>query len=294
MVQKRSVGEIVFDVFNVVFMLLLVFITLYPLYYVAMCSFSDSGQLMGSRGMMLTPKGFSLAAYEAVFSNPNILSGYRTTIIVVISGTVISVLMTSIAAFLITRKQFAIRKAMTYLMVFTMFFGGGMIPTYLMVYKWLNLGDTLWALILPTAISTYNMMIMKSNFESLPDSLEEAAKIDGANDITVLFRIILPLSMPIIAVMILFYGVAQWNSWFNAMLYIRDRAKYPLQLILREVLLMNDTSGMGASASAGDQYMIGESIKYATIMVATVPILFVYPFIQKYFVKGIMIGAVKG
>lgn len=138
------------------------------------------------------------------------------------------------------------------------------------------------------------MMIMKSNFESLPDSLEEAAKIDGANDITVLFRIILPLSMPIIAVMILFYGVAQWNSWFNAMLYIRDRAKYPLQLILREVLLMNDTSGMGASASAGDQYMIGESIKYATIMVATVPILFVYPFIQKYFVKGIMIGAVKG
>ncbi len=294
MVQKRSAGEIVFDVFNVLFMLLLVFITLYPLYYVAMCSISDSGQLMGSRGMMLLPKGFSLAAYQAVFSNPNILSGYRTTLIVVVFGTAISVMMTAIAAFLITRKQFAIRKVMAYMMVFTMFFTGGMIPTYLMVYKWLHLGNTLWALILPTAISTYNMIIMKSNFESLPDSLEEAAKIDGANDITVLFRIILPLSLPIIAVMILFYGVAQWNSWFQAMLYIRDRSKYPLQLILREVLLMNDTSGMGATAAAGDQYMLGESIKYATIMVATVPILFVYPFIQKYFVKGIMVGAVKG
>ncbi len=294
MVQKRSAGEIVFDVFNVLFMLLLVFITLYPLYYVAMCSISDSGQLMGSRGMMLLPKGFSLAAYQAVFSNPNILSGYRTTLIVVVFGTAISVMMTAIAAFLITRKQFAIRKVMAYMMVFTMFFTGGMIPTYLMVYKWLHLGNTLWALILPTAISTYNMIIMKSNFESLPDSLEEAAKIDGANDITVLFRIILPLSLPIIAVMVLFYGVAQWNSWFQAMLYIRDRSKYPLQLILREVLLMNDTSGMGATAAAGDQYMLGESIKYATIMVATVPILFVYPFIQKYFVKGIMVGAVKG
>ncbi len=294
MVQKRSAGEIVFDVINVLFMLLLVFITLYPLYYVAMCSISDSGQLMGSRGMMLLPKGFSLAAYQAVFSNPNILSGYRTTLIVVVFGTAISVMMTAIAAFLITRKQFAIRKVMAYMMVFTMFFTGGMIPTYLMVYKWLHLGNTLWALILPTAISTYNMIIMKSNFESLPDSLEEAAKIDGANDITVLFRIILPLSLPIIAVMILFYGVAQWNSWFQAMLYIRDRSKYPLQLILREVLLMNDTSGMGATAAAGDQYMLGESIKYATIMVATVPILFVYPFIQKYFVKGIMVGAVKG
>ena len=134
MVQKRSAGEIVFDIFNVLFMLLLVFVTLYPLYYVALCSISDSGQLMGSRGMMLLPKGFSLAAYQAVFSNPNILSGYRTTLIVVVFGTAISVMMTSIAAFLITRKQFAIRKVMAYMMVFTMFFTGGMIPTYLMVY----------------------------------------------------------------------------------------------------------------------------------------------------------------
>ena len=292
--KKRSIGEQVFDGTNVILMLILAFITLYPLYYVAMCSISDSGQLVGARGMMFLPKGFSIEAYKAVFNNPNILTGYRTTILVVVFGTALNVIMTSIGAFLITRRKFAVRKAVSYMMVFTMFFSGGMIPTYLMVYKWLHLGDTLWALILPTAISTYNLLIMKSNFEALPDSLEEAAKIDGANDITVLFQIVLPLSMPIIAVMVLFYGVAHWNSWVQAMMYIRTRAKYPLQLILREVLLMNDTSGMGASASVGDQYMLGESIKYATIMVATLPILCVYPFIQKYFVKGIMIGAIKG
>lgn len=296
MIYKKSIGERIFDVLNIIIMLLLVFITVYPLYYVVMCSLSDSGAIMSVRGkLLLWPKGFNLEAYASVFSNPNILTGYRTTLIVVVCGTFLSVILTSIGAFLITRKRFAIKKIMSYMMVFTMFFGGGMIPTYLVVYQWLNLGDTLWALILPTSISTYNLLIMKSNFEALPDSLEEAAKIDGANDIIILFRIVLPLSMSIIAVMILFYGVTYWNSWFQAMLYIRTRGKYPLQLILREILLMNDTSGMGdATTSSGDRYMIGESIKYATIMVATLPILFVYPFIQKYFVKGIMIGAVKG
>ncbi len=294
MVKKRTTGEHIFDVANVLIMILLAVITLYPLYYVLTCSISESNQLIGARGVMLLPKGFSLAAFQAVFNNPNILTGYRTTLIVVVFGTVVNVVMTAIGAFLITRKRFAVKNVVSYMIVFTMFFSGGMIPTYLMVYKWLHLGDTLWALILPTAISTYNLMIMRSNFASLPDSLEEAAKIDGANDIVILFRIVLPLSMPIIAVMILFYGVAHWNSWFQAMLYIRTRSKYPLQLILREVLLMNDTSGMGATASVGDQYMLGESIKYATIIVATIPILCIYPFIQKYFVKGIMIGAIKG
>lgn len=294
MVKKRSTGEYVFDWLNVIIMLLLSLITLYPLYYVLTCSISESTQLMGARGMMLLPKGLSIASYQAVFNNPNILTGYRTTLIVVVAGTILNVIMTAIGAFLITRKKFVVGKVASYMMIFTMYFSGGMIPTYLLVYKWLNLGNTLWALILPTAISTYNLMIMKSNFASLPDSLEEAAKIDGANDIVILFRIVLPLSMPIIAVMVLFYGVAHWNSWFQAMLYIRARSKYPLQLILREVLLINDTSGMGATASVGDQYMLGESIKYATIIVATVPILCVYPFIQKYFVKGIMIGAIKG
>ena len=295
MVQKKTTGEKVFDVFNIIFILFMIFITIYPIYYVAMCSISDSGQLIGNRGIMLAPKGFSLEAYKAVFSNPNIWSGYKNTLIVLIFGTTLNVFLTAIGAFLITRKKFAIKKAMTYMMIFTMFFSGGMIPTYLVVYKGLNLGNTLMALILPTAINTYNLLIMKTNFEGIPDSIEEAAAIDGANDMVILFRIILPLSKSIIAVMVLYYGVANWNAWFNAMLYIRDRAKYPLQLILREILLMNDTSGMNATgATAGDQFMLGESIKYSTIIVATIPILCVYPFVQKYFVKGVMVGAVKG
>ena len=285
----------VFDCINTLFMLFLILITFYPLYYVLMCSLSESNALIGSRGIMLLPKGFSLASYKAVFSNPNILTGYRTTLLVVVLGTALSVILTSIGAFLITRKNFALGKPMAYMMTFTMFFSGGMIPTYLLVYKYLHMGDTFWALILPTAISTYNLLIMKANFQALPDSIEEAAKIDGANDIMILFRIVLPLSMPIIAVMILFYGVTYWNSWFNAMLYMRTKSKFPLQLILREILLINDTSSMSAGGNgASDTYLIGESIKYASIVVATLPILCVYPFIQRYFVKGVMIGAVKG
>ncbi len=294
MVIKKSAGEKAFTIFNVIFMILMVVVTLYPLWYVVMCSFSDGSQLIGARSYMLIPKGFSLASYAAVLKNPNILTGYRTTLIVVVFGTALNVMMTAICAFLLTRKKFAIRGVMTYMALFTMYFSGGMIPTYLVIYKWLGLGDSLWALILPTAISTYNMIIMRTNFASIPDSLEEAAKIDGANDILILFRIILPLSVPIIAVMVLFYGVAHWNSWFNALLYIRTRSKYPLQLVLREILLINDTSQMTSGASGADRFSLSESIKYATIVVATVPILVVYPFIQKYFVTGIMIGAVKG
>ncbi|MBQ4145279.1 MAG: carbohydrate ABC transporter permease [Clostridia bacterium] len=295
MITKRSAGEWVFDTFNVLFMIFLVFITAYPIYYVAVCSFSDSNMLLGARGLILWPMGFNTEAYKAVFGNPNILTGYRTTLIVLVVATTFNIIMTSICAFLITRKKFAVKKITALMATFTMFFSGGMIPTYLVIYQWLHLGDSLWALIIPGAISTYNMLIMKNNFESIPDSLEEAAKIDGANEITILFKIIIPLSLPIIAVMVLYYGVGHWNAWFNAMMYIRSRDKYPLTLILREILLMNDTSGMDVSgAGEGDRFLIGESIKHATIMVATVPILCVYPFIQKYFVKGTMAGAVKG
>lgn len=289
--QKRGIGEIIFDVFNIIFMLLLVVITVYPLYYVLVSSFSESSMLMGERGVILWPKGFNLDGYLAVFSNPNILTGYRTTLIVVVAGTALNIIMTSIGAFLLTRKKFAIKKILGYMIIFTMYFSGGMIPTYLVVYKWLHLGNTLWALLLPGLISTYNLIIMRSNFASIPDSLEESAKIDGANDIVVLCRIIMPLSMPIIAVMVMYYGVGHWNSWFGAMLYIRQRNMYPLQLILREILLSSSASAM---AGDGDAHLLSLSIKYATIMVATVPILCVYPFVQKYFVQGIMVGAVKG
>lgn len=294
MIYKKSGAEIAFHIFNYIFMICAIIITVYPFYYVITCSLSDSVQLMGNRGAMLLPKGFSLSAYEAVFNNPNIISGFRTTLIVVVVGTALNVFMTAIGAFLLTRKKFKIRKALSYMFIFTMYFSGGMIPTYLFVYDFLNLGNSLWALILPGLISTYNLLVMRSNFEQIPDSIEESAKIDGANDIILLFRIIMPLSKSVIAVMVLFYGVAHWNSWFNALLYIRDSGKYPLQLVLRGILLLNSTESMMESSIGTDQFLIGESLKYATIIVATIPILFVYPFIQKYFVKGVMIGAVKG
>ena len=295
MIQKKTISGRIFDIFNYLFMIFMIAVTFYPLYYVLVRSFSNGAALVGSRGLMLWPKGFNLEAYKAVFANPNILSGYRNTLFIVVIGTTLNVIMTSLAAFLITRKNFAIKSALAYMMIFTMYFSGGLIPNYLLVSNVLHMGDSLSALIFPTAISAYNVLIMRANFAGIPDSLEESARLDGANELLILFRIILPLSIPIIAVMVLFYGVAHWNSWFNAMIYLREREKYPLQLILREILLMDSSDNMATSASGGaERFMLGESIRSATIIVATVPILLVYPFIQRYFVTGIMIGAVKG
>ncbi len=293
MKKKTTVGGNIFNIFNALFMIFMVLICIYPIYYVLMCSLSNSNLLVGNTDLMLMPKGFSLSAYKAVINNPNIFTGYRTTLIIVVGGTIINVAMTAIGAFLVTRKSFPLSKPMMLMMVFTMYFGGGMIPNYLLISQTLGLRDSLWSLILPGAISTYNLIIMRTNFLSIPDSLEESAKLDGANDIIVLVRIILPLSTSIIAVMVLFYGVSNWNAWFNALLYIDSREKFPLQLILREILLLNSTNDMMAGQH-GDRAAIGESIKYATIVIATVPILCVYPMIQKYFVNGVMVGAVKG
>ena len=290
---KISFGERVFRILNTVFMVFMIAVTLYPFYYVLMGSLSDGIQLVGYRGPLFKPLGTTLNAYRSVFKNPNILTGYRNTVIIVLVGTTLNVIMTSMSAFLLTRKSFAIKNFLAYMMIFTMYFSGGLIPTYLVVFNVLGLGDSLGALILPTLISVYNVIIMRSNFAAIPQGLEESARIDGANEFVIFSKIIMPLSMPIIAVMILFYGVNHWNSWFNAMIYLRTREKYPLQLVLREILL-SGTADQMAGSSGADQYALGESVKYATIIVATVPILAIYPFIQKYFVKGIMVGAIKG
>lgn len=291
--KRKSLGDCAFDVINTLFMIVMIIITLYPFWYVIMCSISDSNNLIGDKGLMLIPNGLDFSGYKAVFSNKNILVGYRNTLIIVVVGTVLNIIMTSIGAFVLSRREFALKKVMTIMIILTMYFSGGLIPSYLVIYKYLKLGDTLWALILPGAISTYNLIIMRTNFKAIPQSLEESARIDGANEIIVLFRIIIPLSLPIISVMVLFYGVAHWNAWFNALIYIRKPSLYPLQLRLREILLLNDAQSMAAGSNAADRFNIGESIKYATIIVATLPILCVYPFIQKYFVKGMMVGAVK-
>lgn len=291
---KKTKGERFFQVLLVLFMLFMIVITLYPFVYVLLSSISDSRQLMSHTGLLLSPQGFNLDAYVKVFQNPNIIGGYINTIVIVLGGTLLNLFMTSLGAYVLSRKGVPWTRTVMLVIVFTMFFSGGLIPMYLLVNNWLDLGNSLLALIIPGLISTWNLIILRTSFEGIPDGLIESARMDGAQDFTILFRIVLPLSLPVMAVMVLFYGVSHWNSWFSAMIYLRDRELFPLQLILREILIQNSTAYMSGDASASDVEAVGESIKYATIIVATLPILAVYPFLQKYFVKGVMIGSIKG
>lgn len=290
---KRTKGEKVFAFFNVLILLLVSFITLYPMLYVVFASVSEPVQLIKARGILWRPLGFTTQAYSMVFQNRSILIGYGNTLFIVLVGTTLNVIITAFAAYVLSREGYFLKRFLNFFVVVTMLFSGGLIPFYITVQR-LHLLDSIWSLILPTLLSTYNLMIMRTSFAAIPVSLEESAKLDGANDITVLTRIILPLSKAVIAVMVLFYGVSHWNSWFNASIFLNSRDKYPLQLVLREILISNDTSAMGNELGANDQEMIAENIKYATIVVSTLPIMCVYPFVQKYFVTGVMIGSVKG
>lgn len=290
---KDSLEVRTFQIINNFIMLLVILITLYPMLYIAFASFSKPNLLMAHQGLLYKSLGFNLSSYKAVFNNPVIASGYRNTIFVLVMGLIFNILLTSMGAYFLSRKNIMLKKVVMFMIVFTMFFNGGMIPNYFLINS-LKLDNSLWALIIPSAINTFNLIIMRTAFQNIPDSLEESAKLDGAGHFTILFRIILPLSLPTLAVIVLYYGVGHWNAWFNAMLYLRRREMFPLQLILREILIINDTSAMMAGGSfAGDQDLVSETIKYAVIMVATVPILVLYPFLQKYFVKGALIGSVK-
>jgi len=285
---KYSRGEDVFMVFNYIFLGLIAFATFYPVYYVLAASLSDNSLLMQHTGLLFAPKGFSFAAYERVFRNPMILVGYRNTLFILVVGVFLALLMTSICAYFLSRKNVYFKKPIMMAITFTMFFQGGMIPAYLNLRD-LQLTNTLWGLIIPGMISVYNMIILRTSFQSIPESLTEAALIDGAGHIQILFRIVLPLSKAILAVMILYYGIAIWNAWFWASAILRRRELLPLQVILREILLQNST----LEISTGDQEAVFETIKYATIIVATVPVLCIYPFLQKYFARGVMLGSVK-
>lgn len=292
---KISIYQRIFDALNNLFMFFMIVIMLYPIWHVVMASLSDNSLLMGHTGVLLKPLGFSFNAYKLMFKNPMILRGYANTIYIVVVGVTLNIIFTALGAYFLSRKDLYFRRLFMMLITFTMFFSGGLIPTYLLVSKTLHLNNTYAAIILPTLVNTYNLIIMRTSFEAIPASLEESAKLDGASDFTVLFKIIFPLSMPVIAVMILYYAVGHWNAWFNANIYLKTREKFPLQLILREILISNDTTSMtGGGGDASDQMSIGETVKYAVVVTATLPILIVYPFLQKYFVKGVMIGAVKG
>ncbi|AFH61075.1 carbohydrate ABC transporter permease [Paenibacillus caseinilyticus] len=292
MLMKRSLGEQTFDIGNSILMILISLMTLYPLLYVLFSSLSDPQYVVQNRGLLLYPQGLNFDAYRMVFRNPNILTGFGNTLFYVTVGTGINILLTALGAYALSRKNVMLTNPVMFLIVFTMFFEGGLIPLYLLMRN-LDLLDTRLAVILPSAVSAFNLIIMRTAFQSVPESLEESARIDGAGDWTILFRIVLPLSMPVVAVMILFYGVSHWNSWFFATIFLQTRDYFPLQVILREILISNDTNAMSVGVGTSDQMAIGETIKYATIIIATVPILFLYPFLQKYFVKGVMIGAIK-
>jgi putative aldouronate transport system permease protein len=294
MVGKRTFGGQIAYAAIILILIALMIVTVYPFLYVLFASLSDPVELMRTRGAILMPLGgITFAAYQAVMDNPMVLIGYRNTLFYVVTATTLNVTMTILGAYALSRKNLMLKTPILFMIIFTMWFSGGLIPRYLLVSQTLGLQDNPLALIIPGAIGTINLIILRTAFETVPPALEEAARMDGANDFQILWKVMLPMCIPTLAVIILFYAVAHWNAWFDAMLFIRSRDWYPLQIVLREILITNSTESMTTGVASGDVMPIGETIKYATIIVATVPILFIYPFLQRYFVKGVMIGAIK-
>ncbi|GGD78539.1 carbohydrate ABC transporter permease [Paenibacillus nasutitermitis] len=270
-------------------------VVLYPLIFVLSASFSDPTKVMAGE-MWLLPKGFTLDAYKEIFRYDAVWNGYGNTLLYTTVGTCVNLMMTTLAAYPLSRRDLPGRSILMFVITFTMFFNGGLIPTYLIV-KDLGLVNTFWAMIVPTAISTYNLIVMRTYFQnSIPWELQEASLIDGCSNTRLLVHIILPLSKPIMAVMVLFYAVNHWNAFFNALIYLRDEQLYPLQLVLREILIVSQSSFLDESGSTfgmTEKLLLAESIKYALIIIASIPVLIMYPFVQKHFVKGVMIGSIK-
>ncbi len=289
-----TLGGRIFDVANYLLLGMLCITMLYPFWYVLVASVSNPRVVAVARGSLAWPTGLTLGAYRRVFENPIIGISYMNTLIYVVGGTTINIILTSFAAYALSRNHLWGRYIIMRLIVFTMFFSGGLIPVYLLV-KNIGLLNSRWALLLSHGIITFNFIIMRTGFAAMPASLEESAKLDGANDFTILFRIYFPLALPVVAVMVLYYGVYHWNSWFWAMVYLRERTLYPLQLILREILIASDMSSMLSPGDLGaDEEPIGLTIQYATIIITMAPITILYPFLQRYFVKGVLIGSIKG
>jgi len=295
---KESLSDRIFDAVNKLVLAAAMLLVLYPLIYIISASMSDpayvnSGQMWG------WPRGLTFEGYERVFRNMDIWIGYRNTVLYTLLGTFINLLCTLPCAYALARRDLFGRNFIMGIFVFTMFFGGGLIPFYLLI-KDLHMLGTVWALVLPGAVSVWNVIITRTFFQStIPRELEEAAEIDGCSTTKLFALIILPLSAPIIAVMSLFYGIGHWNGYFNAMIFLSDRGQFPLQLILREILIvqqMNDSLMVGGATAEAQaaQARIAEIVKYAVIIVSTLPVIAMYPFLQRYFVKGVMLGSIKG
>lgn len=292
---KKTGSDIVFNIINNIFLTICLIVVLYPLIYILSASFS-SPQAVTSGRVWLFPVDFSLEGYKAVFENDSIITGYANTIFYTVVGTALNLVMTIMAAYPLSRKDFYGRNIFMFFFTFTMIFNGGLIPTYLLVSQ-LGLINTRWVLIIIGAISVWNVIITRTYYQNtIPDELLEAAQLDGCSDIRFIWSVVLPLSKAITAVLVLFYGVGHWNEFFNAFIYISKKELYPLQIVLRDILVMNsidpnmvvDTELMVAKQGLADL------LKYSLIIVASAPILCLYPFVQKYFVKGVMIGSIKG
>lgn len=276
--------------FIIGFLLLFTLMCLIPFLNILGSSFATPAEI-ATRTFIIIPREFTLNAYRYILSTPTIFQSIGVSLIVTITGTLLSMVLTAFMAYALSRKYLHGRGIFNFIVVFTMLFSGGMIPTFILVQS-LGLIDSIWSLILPSAVSAYNMIIMRNFFQGIPDSLEESAKMDGCSDWGVFFRIILPLSLPSIATISLFYAVSYWNTYQSAILYINDSAKWPIQVLLRQIVIVS--SGMNADATSVDVVPPAQSVKMAVIMVATMPMLIAYPFVQKYFVKGAMVGSVKG
>lgn len=296
---KRTVPDWIFDILNHAFLIFWAVICLYPMVYVLFASLSNSGLLDANRGLLFRPLGgFHWDAYRRTLAHPLIFSGYKNTIFVVVVGTLVNLFMTSLGAYFLSRRNVFWKPHVMIMVVITMYFGGGLIPNFLLVRN-LGMIGSRWALIIPGAISTWNMIVMRTVFQNVPEGIEEAAIIDGAGHFRVLVLIVLPLSKAVLAVMALWYGVGHWNAWFAAAIYLNDRTMWPIQLVLREIIMGETLRGgamsdMIAGTDHAAVHQIARTIQYAMIIVATVPILFIYPFLQKYFMKGVMIGSLKG
>lgn len=293
MTGNKKPGEKLFDIANIALMLALVFLTFYPMYYVLCASVSNNALLQANAGMLIAPIQFTLGAYKLAFQHPMLMSGYRNTLVILACSLPLNILMTLLAGYFMATKGMALKKPILVFIMIPMFFSGGLVPAYLN-QRSLGLYDNLWAIILPGALSIYNAIIAKTAMENLPDALRESAYIDGANEAVILFAIIAPLITPTICVLLLYYGVGHWNSWFSATIYLKQRTLMPVQVVLRMMLIENSDVLNASEVNADKLDSYTETIKFAAIIITTLPILCVYPFLQKYFVKGVMIGAVKG
>ena len=289
---KDSMGFRVFQVINTVIMIFVVFVTLYPFVYLVAQSFSSEGAIYAGK-VSFFPVEFTARTYQVILSKPDFFLYYKNTIVYSLLGTIISVAGSALLAYPLSKERLVLNKFFTPFVVFTMFFAGGMIPNYILIAQALHMRDTMWALIIPGAISTYNVLIMKSFFASLPGELEEAASIDGMNTYGIFLKIILPLSKPIMATMFLFYIVGIWNNWFGPFLYLDSKDKWPVALYLRQIIMgATGTAEIGAVSDEASQ--ISANVRSSCIVLTAAPIICVYPFVQKYFVQGMMIGSVKG